>query len=157
MQRTTITLDDDLVATLDEFMLERRYANRSEAMRDLVRSGLEQATLNASAQASCLGAVVYVYDHEARDLPSRLAHAAHDHHDLAIATMHVHLNRDNCMEVILLRGPVGRVRCFADQLIAERGVRYGKLVLVPETEPAEAHRRRESRAGPHQHSRISKR
>jgi CopG family transcriptional regulator, nickel-responsive regulator len=154
MQRTTITLDDDLMTRLDQFMQERRYANRSEAMRDLVRSGLEQATLNASAEAQCLGAVVYVYDHEARDLSSRLTHAAHDHHDLAIATMHVHLDHDSCMEVTVLRGQVGEVRHFADHVIAERGVRHGKLVLVPVTEQTESHTHHESGAVPHRHLHV---
>jgi CopG family nickel-responsive transcriptional regulator len=154
MQRTTITLDDDLMARLDEFMQERRYANRSEAIRDLVRSGLEQASLSESRDAHCLGAVVYVYDHEARDLSSRLTHAAHDHHDLAIATMHVHLDHDSCMEVTVLRGQVGDVRHFADHVIAERGVRHGKLVLVPVSEKEESHTHHDSRVGPHRHLHI---
>ena len=87
MQRTTITLDDDLMNRLDEFMADRRYANRSEAIRDLVRAGLEQSTLDGSADAQCLGAAIYVYDHNARELASRLTNAAHDHHDLSIATI----------------------------------------------------------------------
>ena len=104
MQRTTITLDDDLMARLDEFMADRRYANRSEAIRDLVRSGLEQATVEASPRARCLAAAIYVYDHEARELASRLTRAAHEHHDLSLATLHVHLDHDSCMEVTVLRG-----------------------------------------------------
>lgn len=157
MQRTTITLDDDLMTRLDEFMGERRYANRSEAIRDLVRSGLEQATLSGSRDAHCLGAVVYVYDHEARDLSSRLTHAAHDHHDLAIATMHVHLDHESCMEVTILRGQVGEVRHFADHVIAERGVRHGKLVLVPVSEQSEAHTHHEAKVGPHRHLHVRRR
>jgi CopG family nickel-responsive transcriptional regulator len=157
MQRTTITLDDDLMARLDEFMGERRYANRSEAIRDLVRSGLEQATLSGTKDAHCLGALVYVYDHEARELSSRLTHAAHDHHDLAIATMHVHLDHDSCMEVTVLRGPVDEVRHFADHVIAERGVRHGKLVLVPVNEQTEAHAHHEVKVGPHRHLHVRRR
>ena len=106
MQRTTITLDDDLMARLDEFMADRQYANRSEAIRDLVRAGLEQQALASSPQAQCLGAAIYVYDHEARDLSSRLTRAAHEHHDLSLATLHVHLDHDSCMEVTVLRGAV---------------------------------------------------
>jgi CopG family nickel-responsive transcriptional regulator len=157
MQRTTITLDGDLMAGLDAFMEERGYANRSEAIRDLVRSGLEQATLSAAPDAHCLGAVVYVYDHEARDLSSRLTHAAHDHHDLAISTMHVHLDHESCMEVTVLRGQVGEVRHFADHVIAERGVRHGKLVLVPVSETHESHSHRDARVGPHRHLHVGKR
>jgi CopG family nickel-responsive transcriptional regulator len=137
MQRTTITLDDDLDARLDDYMKERGYANRSEAIRDLVRSGLEKQVLAASPDKPCIGAAVYVYDHEARDLARRLTGIGHDHHDLSLATMHVHLDHDSCLEVSVLRGSSGDVRHFADHIISERGVRYGKLVLVP-VEPSVA-------------------
>jgi CopG family nickel-responsive transcriptional regulator len=156
MQRTTITLDDDLMDRLDEFMKERQYANRSEAIRDLVRSGLEQSTLDTNPMAQCLGAAVYVYDHEARDLSSRLTRAAHEHHDLSLATLHVHLDHDSCMEVTVLRGPVGEVRHFADHVIAERGVRHGRLVLVPVEERFEAHAHGTG-TGPHQHLHVRRR
>jgi len=157
MQRTTITLDDDLMARLDEFMTDRRYANRSEAIRDLVRAGLEQATLGSSPEARCLGAAVYVYDHDARELSSRLTREAHVHHDLSLATLHVHLDHDSCMEVTVLRGPVGEVRHFADRLIAERGVRHGRLVLVPVDEHFEVHSHGDSGAVPHQHLHVRRR
>lgn len=157
MQRTTITLDDDLMARLDEFMQERGYANRSEAIRDLVRSGLEQATLESSPQARCLGAAIYVYDHEARELSSRLTRAAHAHHDLSLATLHVHLDHDSCMEVTVLRGAVEDVRHFADHLIAERGVRHGRLVLVPVEEQTETHSHGYTPASPHKHMHVRRR
>ena len=156
MQRTTITLDDDLMERLDGFMKERQYASRSEAIRDLVRSGLEQSTLDTNPTAQCLGAAVYVYDHEARELSSRLTRAAHEHHDLSLATLHVHLDHDSCMEVTVLRGPVGEVRHFADHVIAERGVRHGRLVLVPVQERFEVHTHGAGTA-PHQHLHIRRR
>ena len=156
MQRTTITLDDDLMARLDEFMAERRYANRSEAIRDLVRSGLEQATVEASPRARCLAAAIYVYDHEARELASRLTRAAHDHHDLSLATLHVHLDHDSCMDVTVLRGAVQEIRHFADHVIAERGVRHGRLVLVPVEERFEMHTHGTG-AAPHQHLHVRRR
>lgn len=157
MQRTTITLDDDLMARLDEFMAERRYANRSEAIRDLVRSGLEQATVEASPRARCLAAAIYVYDHEARELASRLTRAAHEHHDLSLATLHVHLDHDSCMEVTVLRGAVQEIRHFADHVIAERGVRHGRLVLVPIDERTETHPHGAAAAVPHKHLHVRRR
>ena len=157
MQRTTITLDDDLMARLDEFMADRRYANRSEAIRDLIRAGLERSAVAADPKAQCLAAAIYVYDHESRELASRLTHAAHDHHDLAISTLHVHLDHDSCMEVTVLRGEVGEVRHFADHVIAERGVRHGQLVLVPVDESTEAHTHHRARVGPHRHLHVKRR
>lgn len=157
MQRTTITLDDDLMKRLDEFMRERGYANRSEAIRDLVRAGLEQVTLEASPRAQCLAAAIYVYDHSARELAGRLTRAAHEHHDLSLATLHVHLDHDSCMEVTVLRGEVGEVRHFADHVIAERGVRHGRLVLVPVDEKTETHTHGDACATPHSHLHIRRR
>ena len=156
MQRTTITLDDDLMARLDEFMTERGYANRSEAIRDLVRSGLEQVTLEASPRAQCLGAAIYVYDHESRELSSRLTRAAHAHHDISLATLHVHLDHDSYMEVTVLRGAVDDVRHFADHVIAERGVRHGRLVLVPVEEHTETHSHGDASL-PHKHLHVRRR
>lgn len=139
MQRTTITLDDDLDARLDEYMAERGYANRSEAIRDLVRSGLEKEVLTGSPDKPCIGAAVYVYDHEARDLARRLTGIGHEHHDLSLSTLHVHLDHDSCLEVCILRGRTGDVRHYADHVISERGVRYGRLVLVPVDVSADTH------------------
>ena len=157
MQRTTITLDDDLMSRLDEFMSDRRYANRSEAIRDLVRAGLERAVVDATPDAQCVGAAVYVYDHEARDLAGRLTRAAHEHHDLSLATLHVHLDHDSCMEVNVLRGTVGDVRHYADHVIAERGVRHGRLLLVPAEESTETHTHGPLRPVPHSHLHVRRR
>ena len=92
MQRVTITLDDDLMADLDRIIAARGYQNRSEAIRDLARSGLEQAAVEVAGTSNCVAALVYVYDHHARELPKRLTQGFHDHHDLAQATLHVHLD-----------------------------------------------------------------
>jgi CopG family nickel-responsive transcriptional regulator len=139
MQRTTITLDDDLDARVDRHMKERGYGNRSEAIRDLVRAGLEEEGSRGAPDKPCIAAAVYVYDHEERDLARRLTGIGHEHHDLSLATLHVHLDHDSCLEVTVLRGSSGEVRHYADHVIAERGVRYGRLVTVPVEFAAEAH------------------
>lgn len=131
MHRVTITLDDDLAAELDRFMAARSYANRSEAIRDLARSGLQQSALDVAGSRDCVAALVYVYDHEARDLPRRLTRDFHDHHDLAQTTLHVHLDKANCLEVTVLKGRGQTVQAFADHVIAERGVRLGRVVYFP--------------------------
>ena len=132
MQRVTITLDDDLMAELDRMIEEHGYQNRSEAIRDFARAGMQQAARDAGKNSGdCVAALVYVYDHAARDLSSRLVNNFHDHHDLSLATLHVHLDDDSCMEVTALRGASGDVRHLADHVIAERGVRYGRVVMIP--------------------------
>jgi CopG family transcriptional regulator, nickel-responsive regulator len=150
MQRITITVDDDLMTDLDRLIEARGYQNRSEAIRDLARAGLQQATQDAGASRDCVGALVYVYDHSARDLAKRLVHSFHDHHDMSMATLHVHLDHDSCMEVTVLKGRTAEVQELADHVIAERGVRHGRLILVPVEFSNEVHSHAEE--SPHRHA-----
>jgi CopG family nickel-responsive transcriptional regulator len=138
MQRLTITIDDDLIAEVDEFIEQRGYANRSEAFRDLVRSGLEHAGDHTIGNRQCIATLSYIYDHAARELPKRLTKDFHDHHDLAQTTLHVHIDQDSCLEVTVLRGRGAEVKTFADHVIAERGVRHGHVVILP-IEPSSVH------------------
>ena len=136
MQRLTISLDDDLSAAFDAFAEDHGYQNRSEAMRDLIRDRLERGRLEREQlerqdNAWCIASVSYVYNHHERELAGRLAALQHAHHDLNVSSMHVHLDHDDCMETVILRGRTGQVRQFADSLVAERGVRHGKVYLVP--------------------------
>src|SRR5690348_3474175 len=139
MQRLTITIDDDLVAEVDDFITRHGYANRSEAFRDLLRSGLERTGGDASPNRHCIATLSYVYDHAARELPKRLTNEYHAHHDLAQATLHVHIDHDSCLEVTVLKGRGSEVRSFADHVIAERGVRHGHVVMMPIEPHAHAH------------------
>jgi len=130
VQRVTITMEDELLAELDGLVVRRGYQNRSEALRDLARAGMRQVD-GPTDEEPCVAALVYVYDHARRDLPNRLANEFHDHHNLAVSTLHVHLDAHSCLEVAVLRGSVGDVRHMADHVTAERGVRHGQLVLLP--------------------------
>jgi CopG family transcriptional regulator, nickel-responsive regulator len=131
VQRFTITIDDDLDADLTRFMRARGYDNRSEAVRDLARAGLQQAANESGGSGRCIAALIYVYDHEARDLPKRLTRDFHDHHELAQATLHMHLDHESCMEVTVLKGKGTDVKDFANHIISERGVRHGHVVYLP--------------------------
>lgn len=138
MRRVTVTLDDALMRDLDALMERRGYQNRSEAVRDLARAGLSLAASEGPEAGACVGALVYLYDHGTRDLPGRLTGAFHDHDALSVSTLHVHLDRDTCLEVSVLRGETGAVRHVAEHVIAERGVRHGRLVLLPDAAPVHA-------------------
>ena len=131
MERLTVTIDEDLVADVDSFMTQRGYANRSEAFRDLLRSGLEQLGRTKSDNRPCVATLSYVYDHAERELPKRLTKEFHDHHNLAQATLHVHIDHDSCLEVTVLKGRGAEVKAFADHVLAERGVRYGQIAMMP--------------------------
>jgi CopG family transcriptional regulator, nickel-responsive regulator len=135
MQRVTMTIDDDLMASLDAYMEASGHQNRSEAVRDLVRAGLMKQREKDDADRLCIGALVYLYDHDTRQLSKRLTSDHHSNADLSIATLHVHVDAETCLEVSLLRGRKSDVEHFAQHVIGERGVRYGQLVVAP----AEAH------------------
>lgn len=130
MQRITVTLPETLCAELDAFVADRRYANRSEAVRDLLRLGLG-ARVDPPMQGEAVAVLSYVYDHHTRDLASRLMHHHHDHHAQGVATTHVHLDHDTCLETAILRGPVAALQAHADGVLAQRGVRHGQLSLIP--------------------------
>lgn len=131
MQRLTISLDDDLADAFDELIRRRGYANRSEAMRDLLRRELGENELASGETTECVAILSYVFDHHERQLSTRLTGIQHDHHDLAIATLHAHISHADCVETVILRGAPEEVSQFAQSVIAETGVRHGHVELIP--------------------------
>jgi len=131
MERFTISLDEKLAAEFDRLIRKRGYLNRSEAVRDMLRGQMDMLRLQEKQAPFCVASLSYVYNHHERDLAERLTELQHHHHDLVVASTHVHLDHENCLETVMLRGKTDVVRRFADALIAERGVRHGQVNLVP--------------------------
>ena len=154
MTRITIVLDDELLTEVDRMIKTRGYQNRSEAIRDLARGGLRLAAEGVDT-GDCVAALVYAYDHDERDLPKRLIKTFHEHHDLTVSSLHVHLDHESCLEVSVLRGKTRDVRHLADHVIAERGVRHGRLVMLPAEELAGSHSHRKG-ASSHSHLHVRK-
>ena len=153
MQRVTITLDDALMEELDAIIAARGYQNRSEAIRDLARAGMREAAEDAGQKRECVAALVYTYDHAARQLAKRLTTAYHEHHELSLASLHVHLDHDTCLEVTVLKGNAADVQQFGEHVIAERGVRHGKIVRMPVELGTTPNRDSHSHDGEHHHHR----
>lgn len=131
MQRITISVDDELLGIVDRLCARRGYASRSEAIRDILRDAQAREAADGGGDTRCVAALSYVFEHETRDLARRLTSAQHHHHDLSVATMHVHLDNEECLEVAVLKGSVSEVRAFGDSLVTQRGVRLGHLHVVP--------------------------
>lgn len=131
MERFTISLKPDLAEEFDRLILSEGYSNRSEAVRDLIRQRTEERRLETSVEGHCVAVLTYVYGHHELSLSSRLMASQHAHHDLTISTTHVHLDHDNCLETLLLRGPSSVVHAYAQRLMAVRGVRHGNLHMIP--------------------------
>jgi len=137
MQRFTISLEEELAADFDAWMAGRTYANRSEAVRDLLRAELERSRRQDGQSTHCVASLSYVYKHHERALSGRLNSMQHEHHDLTVSTMHAHLDHEHCLETVILRGPTAAVQRFADAVCAERGVHHGHLNLISVQEHGE--------------------
>jgi len=152
MERLTISMSDEFAAELADFMRRHRYENRSEAVRDLARLGLTQAQSDHALTGQCVATLTYVFNHHTRELPKRLTDVHHAHHDLQVATTHVHLDHEHCLEVAILRGDAAVVSEFCKAVIAERGVTHGQVSFVPITASAETHKHGEGRPHAHLHT-----
>lgn len=140
MQRFTISLDPQLAHDFDHLIAARGYTNRSEAVRDLIRTAMTQQPTVGAAAGHCVAHLSFVYNHHERGLAERLTAVQHAHHDLVVSTLHTHLDHNNCLEAVVLNGPVAQVRALAEGICAQSGVRHGQLNLIPV-----------QRSGTHQH------
>lgn len=127
--RFGVSLDSDLLDKFDALCDERCYQTRSEAIRDLIRNTLVQQEWE-DTEREIAGTLTLVYDHHKSDLAQRLMEIQHDVHDIIITSLHVHLDHDNCLEVLVLKGPGQQVRSLAQRLLSTKGVKHGKLSLT---------------------------
>jgi CopG family nickel-responsive transcriptional regulator len=129
LARIGIAIPEELLKEFDNLIERRGYQTRSEAVRDLVRKELVDE-ISASPTAEVYGTVTLVYDHHARLLLDKLTDIQHQHHDAIMSSVHVHLDHDNCLEVILVRGKSTLVQKLANTLIATKGVKHGRFMLT---------------------------
>lgn len=123
--RFSVSLERALLEHFDAYIRERRYTNRSEAVRDLIDEALSRRA--RSRGGTVIGVMSLVFDHHRRNLQDRLTQIQHEYHRLIVSTTHIHLDDDNCLEVIILRGGAAEVNALSDRLTALRGVRQGSL------------------------------
>jgi CopG family transcriptional regulator, nickel-responsive regulator len=127
--RFGISMDEELLESFDRLIEQKGYANRSEAIRDLIRAAQVESDWEEGDKEG-VGTVTLVYNHHVRDLSDKLTEQQHSHHDQIISALHVHLDAHNCLEVLVVRGKVREVRQIADELIGVKGVKHGKLVMT---------------------------
>lgn len=129
LTRTALAIDKDLLEKFDAWMTSHGYKNRSEALRDLIRSALVEQQW-ANPKASMVAVLSVVFDHAARDLAQEVTEIQHRDHHCILCSQHVHLDHHNCLEVILMRGKARQLRRMSDAIISTRGVKAGKLTLL---------------------------
>ena len=129
LSRIGVAIDAGLLERFDRLISGRGYTNRSEAFRDMIREELVEQSWE-SPESQVVGTVTLVYDHHARLLGEKLTGIQHEYHRSVLSTLHVHLDHDLCLEVIVIRGRAGAVRSLADALISTKGVKHGRLTLT---------------------------
>ena len=129
LSRIGVAIDSDLLDRFDKLIADRGYDNRSEAFRDLIRDELLRKH-SEHPDAAVVGTVTLVYDHHQRMLGDKLTDLQHDSFRSILSTLHVHLDHDNCLEVIILKGRAREVTRLADALISTKGVKHGRLTMT---------------------------
>lgn len=127
IKRFSISLDEDLLTEFDGYIQRRQYFNRSEAIRDLIRKAFVQDEWREDKEV--VGVISLVYDHHQYQLQERITELQHRFHHQIISTTHIHLDHDNCLEVIIIRGKAPEVRDLSEKLSAIRGVKDGHLAM----------------------------
>lgn len=137
LARFSIAVPDDLLHAFDA-QIKRRgdHANRSEAIRDLIRASLVKEA-ERTPDAQVIGSLTMIYDHHAGDLTRRLDEVQHDYTAEIVSTMHVHLDHHNCLEILALKGRGARIYELADKLLGLRGVSHGELTCAATGESLE--------------------
>ena len=125
--RFGVSVDKELLDVFDRVMKEKGYDNRSEYLRDLMRREVVDHTWDTEEQ-EVIGVAVYVYEHDKREVNDRILEHAHLHHDLVISTLHIHMDKKNCLEICVLRGKAGLVRRVGERIVAEKGVKFGRFI-----------------------------
>jgi len=127
--RFSVSVPKELAKQLDQMTREKGYDNRSLAVADMVRAQLVEHRQNLGDQ-EIAGSITLVYDHHKQHVQAALTDIQHDHHDVIVSTLHVHLDHHNCLEVLVVRGQAGVIKRIADELIAAKGVKHGKLTVT---------------------------
>jgi len=126
--RFGVSLEKELLDKFDRLIKEKKYPNRSEAIRDLIRENLVKREWVKGKEVA--GAITLVFDHHKRELVNILTDIQHDFHQLIISSQHIHLDHDNCLEIIVVKGKPIEAKELADKLRSTKGVKYGALSIA---------------------------
>lgn len=127
--RFGVSIEPDLLKKFDKVIKKEGYANRSEAIRDLIRKNLIMEK-NMDPNSESIGTLTMIYDHHTGNLTNRLLDIQHDHTKEILTTTHIHIDRHNCLEVLVLKGKTGSIQKLADNIKAFKGIKHGELVIT---------------------------
>lgn len=126
LKRFGVSIEEKLLEKFDKYISKKKYHNRSEALRDLIRKELIDGSWS-DKNMEVAGAVIIVYDHHRKELVENLVNIQHDYHDIIISTQHVHLDHHNCLEIIVVKGGIRKVYRLEEELKVAKGVKHAAL------------------------------
>lgn len=127
--RFGVSIEPDLLKKFDKIIKKKGYENRSEAIRDIIRENLiVEKTEDPNSEA--IGTLTMIYDHHARNLTDRLLDLQHHHYKEILTTTHIHVDYDNCLEVLVLKGKAGNIQKLADNIKSLKGIKHGDLAIT---------------------------
>ena len=129
LARFSVSLDGNLLESLDAMIAQKGLANRSQAIAEMIRHRLVEHRAEVG-DGEMAGTITLVYDHHKPHVQAALTDIQHDHHDLIVSTLHVHLDHHHCLEVLVVRGNARTIRRIADELLATKGVKHGRLAIT---------------------------
>jgi CopG family nickel-responsive transcriptional regulator len=129
VSRFSVSLPPHLLEQLDGMAQDKGYNNRSQAIADMIRAQLVEHR-QKFGKAEIAGTITLVYDHHKQHVQATLTDIQHDHHQVIVSTLHVHLDHDNCLEVLVVRGKADIIKKIADELTTAKGVKHGKLTVT---------------------------
>lgn len=127
LARFGVSLEEELLKALDSFVIENSMPNRSQAIRHLVEKNLVEKKWQCNQIVA--GAVVLLYDHHKGDITTKSNDIQHEYYDVILSSQHFHLNHDNCLEIIAVKGTAKRLTELSDKLIGMKNIIHGKLVM----------------------------
>jgi CopG family nickel-responsive transcriptional regulator len=128
LSRFSISVESALLRRFDEQIRSRGYPTRSKAIADLMRESLVRQEWRVGKEVTA--AIILVYDHHKRDLSNRLTRIQHDHYNLVVSSQHIHLDQDNCLEIVIVRGKPRGVEKLADRLRTLKGIKHASLAAA---------------------------
>ena len=127
VKRFGVSLEEELLESLDNLVKDHHFPNRSQAIRFLIKKGEVEQKWDEDMEVA--GALVLIYDHHKRDIQKQMTSLQHDYHCLILSSQHIHLDHDMCLETITVKGQAGKLLKLADKLRAIKGIRHGELVM----------------------------
>jgi len=127
--RFGVSIEPDLLKKFDKMIRKEGYTNRSEAIRDLIRKNLVNEKIQ-NHNAEAIGTLTMIYDHHTGNLTNKLLDLQHHHHKEILTTTHIHVDHENCLEVLVLKGKVGNIEKLSDNIKSLKGIKHGELVIT---------------------------